>query len=123
MIDKKILISILEQHKLNNEQAEELQKVIYGFDDGRLLDLPCKIGDTVYAYCDVFCRPLAYKIEQIYINHGGNPPSKVFCHIIFEANCYDNENDEMLADIEFEPSDIGKTVFLTEEQALKEFEL
>lgn len=38
MIDTKNLISILEQHKLNDAQSEELQKVIYSILDGRLVE-------------------------------------------------------------------------------------
>lgn len=36
MINIKILASILEQFKLTDEQAEEIQKVIYSLEDGRL---------------------------------------------------------------------------------------
>lgn len=36
MIELKNLVSILECHKLTDEQSEELQKVIYMLDDGRL---------------------------------------------------------------------------------------
>lgn len=36
MIDNIVLISILEQHKLTDEQSEELQKVIYRLADGRI---------------------------------------------------------------------------------------
>ncbi|MDE6020914.1 MAG: hypothetical protein K2H01_07980 [Ruminococcus sp.] len=37
-IDTKVLVSILEQVKLNDAQSEELQKVIYRFNDGRLVE-------------------------------------------------------------------------------------
>lgn len=36
MINIKILASILERFKLTDEQSEELQKVIYSLEDGRL---------------------------------------------------------------------------------------
>lgn len=38
MINPQILTSILEDHKLTDEQSEELQKVIYMLDDGRLAE-------------------------------------------------------------------------------------
>lgn len=38
MINISTLTSILENHKLTDEQSEELQKVIYGLDDRRLAE-------------------------------------------------------------------------------------
>lgn len=38
MINAKILTSILENHRLTDEQSEELQKVIYMLNDGRLAE-------------------------------------------------------------------------------------
>lgn len=38
MINISTLTSILEDHKLTDEQSEELQKVIYGLDDRRLAE-------------------------------------------------------------------------------------
>lgn len=46
------LTNILENQKLTDEQSEELQKVIYGLDDGNIIELanmPCA-GDTAYVY-------------------------------------------------------------------------
>lgn len=38
MINISTLTSILESHKLTDEQSEELQKVIYGLNDGRIAE-------------------------------------------------------------------------------------
>ena len=52
MINLSKLTAILAEHKLSAEQSEELQKVIYGLDDGNIIELanmPCA-GDTAYVY-------------------------------------------------------------------------
>ena len=75
--------------------------------DGRLVELPCKVGDTVYISGDRF----AAEIEQIVIDstHG----------ITFEWTEYDRgpEETEVWDTGWFVPEDIGKTVFLTREEA------
>ena len=73
----------------------------------KFIELPCKVGDVVYSYCDDFYVILDYRIETIYI-YKDNLTS-------FEAIC--SAEEEMLADIDFDLSDIGKTVFLTKEEA------
>lgn len=49
MINVSTLTSILEHHKLTDEQSEELQKVIYGLDDGRFAEAkpPFKNADRI----------------------------------------------------------------------------
>lgn len=41
-IEIQTLVSILEQYRLNDSQSEELQKVIYMLDDGRLIEKPSR---------------------------------------------------------------------------------
>ncbi len=59
MISISTLTSILENHKLTDEQSEELQKVIYGLDDRRLAEArpPFEKADRIRIFylCDV-CR-------------------------------------------------------------------
>lgn len=64
MINISTLTSILEHHKLTDEQSEELQKVIYGLDDRRLAEAkpPFEKADRICIFylcdgkaCDV-CR-------------------------------------------------------------------
>ena len=77
--------------------------------------LPCKVGDTVYSYDEDLCALLDYRINQITLSDG-NPT-------LYSGVCF-NE-DVLLSDIDFVKSDIGKTVFLTREEAeraLKELE-
>ncbi len=69
--------------------------------------LPCKVGDTVYSYDEDLYALLDYRINQITLSDG-NPT-------LYSGVCF-NE-DVLLSDIDFVESDIGKTVFLTREEA------
>lgn len=97
----------------------------YFKDRSRFVELPCKVGDTVYAYWDM-------------CNSFSNVPHTIENFIVDVVIIADEENDFVgfrarrigeedgcAYDIEFDLSDIGKTVFLSREeaeQALKERE-
>ena len=85
-------------------------------EQGLLLKLPCKVGDTVYAYCSEF-GIIPYVVDCIVINE----------HITFQCSSYSDPigdcPSECLDEIEPDITDFGKTVFLTQaeaEQKLKE---
>lgn len=82
-------------------------------DKSKYIELPCKVGDTVYSYCYEFGYILPYFVENINIGFLAN--DRTF--ISFEANSHADETDELLDDIDFDLEDIGKTVFLTKETA------
>lgn len=76
---------------------------------------PFLVGKTVYQFCETFWVVLPYFVENLniaYLNENENVYT-------YEANCVDDENQELLDSIDFEPDDIGKTVFLTKEDAEK----
>lgn len=74
---------------------------------------PCKVGDTVYSFCEVFGAVLPYFVETLNIAYYDK--NKIVCQ--YEANCTNVEENELLDSIDFEFDDIGKTVFLTREEA------
>ena len=85
-------------------------------EQGLLMKLPCKVGDTVYAYCSEF-GILPYVVDCIVINE----------HITFQCSSYSNPigdcPSECLDEIEPDITDFGKTAFLAQaeaEQKLKE---
>ena len=79
--------------------------------DGRLVVLPCKVGDTVWMYGEDFGTVLPYTIDLIsFVGKGCG----------YSANY--NHNGELIDGIDFEDDDIGKTVFLTREEAEKVLE-
>lgn len=84
-------------------------------DKSKYIKLPCKAGDTVYYFCETFGVILPYFIESINIAYSDK--NKAIYQ--YEANATNIEEDELLDSIDFEPDDIGKTVFLTREEAEK----
>lgn len=84
------------------EQAEE---------QGFLLRLPCKVGDTVYQISENFIEPCT--VETIFLGNykdrNGN-----YCNM---AEIYYDRYDCPYTSDEIYFTDIGKTVFLTQEEA------
>lgn len=78
--------------------------------EGRVIVLPCKVGDTVYAIVQVFgddgVRPRI--IEKKITGIGGNALNKVW--MVNKGNKYEDR---------FSPSEFGRTVFLTREETEK----
>jgi len=97
-------LATYEDSGLSPEQVQELAKAEA---DGRLVELPCNVGDIVYADC---CGDIiGWEVYQIEMR--SDAPDKYYA-------CGDDDGyaaDEMY----FEESDIGKTVFLTREEAEK----
>ena len=84
---------------------EELKQYKDAEKQGLLIQLPCNVGDTVYCIEDkqVWCCT----IKKISISKDNG----TWIEISFP------EKMPSIASMEFYPSDIGKTVFLTEEEA------
>lgn len=79
--------------------------------DGRVVVLPCKVGDTVWMSGEDFGTVLPYTIDLIsFVGKGCG----------YSANY--NHNGELIDGIDFEDDDIGKTVFLAREEAEKALE-
>lgn len=92
----------------------ELREKLKEYEDleeqGRLIKLPCKVGDVVYAYCNEF-GILEYEVDNIVIDK----------HITYQCSAYSEPigdcPSECLDEIEPDISDFGKTVFLTKSKA------
>lgn len=82
----------------------ELREYQRAEENGLLLRLPCRVGDIVYSDSEYF-GILSYEVNSVHICIG----------ISFEAIA--SRDDEMLDAIDFDIEDIGKTVFLTREEA------
>ena len=74
--------------------------------EGLLVRLPCKAGSTVYAYSDFGRAIVPYTVEGIHISENA-----------LQISCCWYSHDDCMEGTEFEPSDFGKTVFLTMEEA------
>lgn len=96
----------------------------YFRDRSRFVELSCNFGDVVYHYCDKLHKILDYTVYCV--NVFGKD-------VMYLADSYDENNCEVMealddseiefdsedCQLEFEPEDIGKTVFLTREEAEK----
>jgi hypothetical protein len=100
--NKELVDTILEQLK----EYEDLEE------QGRLIKLPCKVGDTVYIYADFTKNIEPYTIDEIHLGS---------CYAM-QFDCNLCIGDELIDGTEFELEDIGKTVFLTREEAEKALE-
>ncbi len=102
----------LANHEQRLKHYEELEE------QGLLPKLPCKVGDTVYAYCSEF-GILQYTVDCIVFDD----------KITYQCSSYSEPigdcPSECLDEIEPDISDFGKIVFLTQaeaEEALKGME-
>lgn len=76
---------------------------------------PAFVGQMVYCFCPELGGVFPYFVETIHIGFMDKEKN----YWTFEANCHDEETDELLDEIDFDLDDIGKTVFLTREEAEK----
>lgn len=74
----------------------------------RVVELPCKVGDTVYHYCKSVNQIVPYVVEDIHID---KEQTRYF------ATAFNVYYNEYLDEIEFTKDKIGKTVFLIREEA------
>lgn len=97
------------------KEADEISELEYEYEDNfctyskdksLIAELPCRVGDTVYSYCETFSRFFAYQVENVFISRE---------NIQYEA--FANEGSELIDVIDFNCDDFGKTVFLTHDEA------
>lgn len=94
----------------NGMTLMRLRELAVADQEGQVIVLPCKVGDTIYAIVQVFGRDGVYhKITEKKITGiGGNTMNKVWM-----------VNRENSLEDRFSPSEFGRTVFLTREEAEK----
>lgn len=100
----------LKSRLLTDEDVDKWEEYKQLEEQGRLVKLPCKVGDVVYAYCDEF-GILEYEVDSIVIDK----------HITYQCSAYSEPigdcPSECLDEIEPDIADFGKTVFLTKSEA------
>ena len=81
----------------DTSKAERIRKLLKADEDGRLVVLPCKVGDTVY-----FALLGRIIEKQVFSIVSFSNSTRIYCDGTSEF---------------FRPEDIGKTFFLTREEA------
>lgn len=109
------LISKDDMYKVMMHLAEKLAEYEDLEEQGKLLKLPCAVGDTVY-YADneYYFTILPVKVDEISIMESSA--------ILYKCLLFDG-NGDVETQFDFDKDDFGKTVFLTRpeaEQALKD---
>ena len=94
---------------VHDNGIEKIKKWIKADKDGRVVVLPCKVGDTVWANLDGMRHPRKCVIE--FANIGSHVTTIVFSTV-----------DGLREQYGVNPSSFGKTVFLTREEADKALE-
>lgn len=91
------------------EEIDKVYEKLKYYEDleeqGKLLKLPCKVGDIAYSYCGEF-GILEYKVSEIIIDE----------QVIFSCAAYSADGD-FIDEIDPNISEFGKTVFLSYEEA------
>lgn len=106
-----------EQHEKLAEWLEELKSYKEAEEQGLLVRLPCKVGETVWD--NDFGYPESYEIKAFsygYCDSYVEPGIGIEDEIIFY---YENYTHSISITGAFPMSEIGKTVFLTGEEAEK----
>lgn len=98
IVDRRLFERFIEQH---NRLAELEDKI----EQGTLIELPCKVGDTIWVVCGDISK---YKITEFWYDG-----------VVFNFRGENNEYVEEHKRFRFFHERIGKTVFLTREEAEK----
>lgn len=86
----------------SGEAIDKLAKYEIAEEEGRLLILPCKAGDTVWTFYDDMSGAFCFTVEEVQIVFDGrSKPYFLIDNMDFEIDC------------------IGKTLFFTHEEAEK----
>ena len=113
-------VKCAEEHEQLAEWLEELKTYKEAEEQGLLVKLPCKVGDMVWD--NDFGYPESYEIKAFsygYCDSYVEPGIGIEDEIIFY---YENYTHSISITGAFPMSEIGKTVFLTREEAEKKLE-
>ncbi len=114
MKEKKCLLHKYADHILADEEIKRAFELLKAEKEGRLLETPCKVGDKVYKIMTSFgyvreCKVVGFHLGKFPTLRGIKRKEYFVCYA-----------DHYLYHIPFD--DIGKTVFLSHEDAEKALE-
>ena len=111
-----------EEIDMDHEAAEQLRQLCQGCDldrmeelaeadrAGRLVVLPCKVGDTLWVARNPWTGELLKKPLDVYVNGMKMYSHGLYVNLLFDTRKINGTRD-------YEINHIGKTVFLTREEA------
>lgn len=97
------------------EGVARLRELAEADKDGRLVVLPCKVGDTVWVTRNPWTGKLLKKPLDAYVNGMKMYSHGLYVNLLFDTRKINGTRD-------YEINHIGKTVFLTREEADKALE-
>ena len=96
----------------DTSKAERIRELLKADKDGRLVVLPCKVGDTVWVTRNPWTGKLLKKPLDAYVNGMKMYSHGLYVNLLFDTRKINGTRD-------YEINHIGKTVFLTREEAEK----
>lgn len=103
------------RHLCRNCDLDRLEKLAEADRAGRLVVFPCKVGDTVWAIANPWTGKLLKKPIEAYVNGMQKFSHGLYVNVLFDIKKINGTRD-------YEINYIGKTVFLTREEAERALE-
>ena len=97
----------------DTSKAERIRELLKADKDGRLVVLPCKVGDTLWVTRNPWTGKLLKKPLDAYVNGMKMYSHGLYVNLLFDTRKINGSRD-------YEINHIGKTVFFTREEAEKE---
>lgn len=94
----------------DTSKAERIRELLKADKDGRLVVSPCKAGDTVWVTSNPWTGKLLKKPLDAYVNGMKMYSHGLYVNLLFDTRKINGTRD-------YEINHIGKTVFLTREEA------
>lgn len=108
--------AISEIKEFDGLTIDRLRELAEANKDGRLVVLPCKVGDTVWVTRNPWTGKLQKKLLDAYVNGMKMYSHGLYVNLLFDTRKINGTRD-------YEINHIGKTVFLTREEAEKALEV
>lgn len=97
----------------DTSKAERIRELLKADKEGRVVVLPCKVGDTVWSISNKICKEKLRHHNRCYDCNGTE----------FWNNCFRANDASFSVEFEYDMiEEIGKTVFLTREEAERALE-
>lgn len=98
-----------------SEALDRFRQLVKADKDGRLVVRPCKVGDTVWAIENPWTGELLKKPIEAYVNGMKKFSHGLYVNVLFDTRKINGTRD-------YEVNHIGKTLFLTCEEAERALE-